>query len=66
MNVQNSKKMEDSVKMDGEIIFGKLDIGNQQKKKGPVDAKSQLKKIELQQQKLEKLKAEDEEKVTCL
>ncbi|CAO3647908.1 unnamed protein product [Cunninghamella echinulata] len=63
---KNTKKMEDSVKMDGEIIFGKLDIGNQQKKKGAVDAKSQLKKIELQQQKLEKLKAEDKEKALSL
>ncbi|CAO3641021.1 unnamed protein product [Cunninghamella blakesleeana] len=63
---KNAKKMEDSVKMDGEIIFGKLDIGNQQKKKGAVDAKSQLKKIELQQQKLEKLKTEDKEKAESL
>ncbi|KAI8340688.1 surfeit locus protein 6-domain-containing protein [Chlamydoabsidia padenii] len=56
----------DSVKMDGDIVFGKLSVGPATKKKGAVDIKSQLKKIETQQQKLDKLKSEDKEKARAL
>lgn len=52
--------------MDGDLFFGKVELGGQQqkKKKGPTDAKSQLKKIEAKQQKLEKLRAENQEKAS--
>lgn len=50
--------------MDGDIVFGKLSVGGATKKKGAVDVKSQLKKIEIQKQKLDKLKAEDKDKVS--
>ncbi|KAI9004884.1 surfeit locus protein 6-domain-containing protein [Phycomyces nitens] len=57
----------DSIKMDGDLYFGKLDVGNEQKKKkGPSDAKTQLKKIETKQEKLQKLKAEDKDKAAAL
>jgi hypothetical protein len=50
--------------MDGDIVFGKLSVGGgPTKKKGAVDVKSQLKKIETQQQKLDKIRAEDKDKV---
>jgi cell division protein FtsB len=52
--------------MDGDIVFGKLSVGGAIKKKGAVDVKSQLKKIETQQQKLDKLKSEDKDKVSIL
>ncbi|ORZ11844.1 surfeit locus protein 6-domain-containing protein, partial [Absidia repens] len=56
----------DSVKMDGDLVFGKLSVGGTPKKKGAVDIKSQLKKIETQQQKLDKLKSEDKEKAQSM
>ncbi|KAI8072769.1 surfeit locus protein 6-domain-containing protein [Gongronella butleri] len=57
-------KSADSVKMDTELFFGKLTVGGEKQKKHGGDAKSQLKKIELQKQKMEKLKTEDEQKAT--
>ncbi|CAO3596544.1 unnamed protein product [Absidia cylindrospora] len=56
----------DSVKMDGELVFGKLSVGDSPKKKGAVDIKSQLKKIENQNQKLEKMKSEDKDKAQSM
>ncbi|KAI7896170.1 surfeit locus protein 6-domain-containing protein [Mucor mucedo] len=55
----------DSVKMDGDLYFGKLAVGatvDQKKKKGPTDAKTQLKMLEAKQEKLEKMKGEDKSK----
>lgn len=54
----------DSIKMDGDVFFGKLAVaGNKdKKKKGPSDAKTQLKMLEAKQDKLEKLKGENKSK----
>ncbi|GAA5816647.1 hypothetical protein MFLAVUS_010177 [Mucor flavus] len=54
----------DSVKMDGDIYFGKLAIGNtaEKKKKGPTDVKTQLKMLEAKQEKIEKIKEQDKSK----
>lgn len=57
-----------SIKEDGEVRFSKLEMGEgaggaQKKKKGPTDAKGQLKKVEAKMEKMEKLKAENKEKV---
>ncbi|KAI7905439.1 surfeit locus protein 6-domain-containing protein [Cokeromyces recurvatus] len=53
----------DSIKMDGDVYFGKLAIGNEQKKKkGPSDAKTQLKMLEAKKEKIEKLKEGDKAK----
>jgi phenylalanyl-tRNA synthetase alpha subunit len=49
--------------MDGDIFFGKLAVGaDQKKKKGPSDAKTQLKMLEAKQEKIEKLKDENKTK----
>ena len=49
--------------MDGDLFFGKLSVGkDQKKKKGPTDAKTQLKMLEAKKEKLEKLKDEDKSK----
>ncbi|KAF7727261.1 hypothetical protein EC973_007874 [Apophysomyces ossiformis] len=61
----NGRPSADSIKMDGDVFFGKLDVG-EQKKKGSVDAKSQLKKIEAKQEKLEKLRKENKEKADAI
>ncbi|ORX59407.1 SURF6-domain-containing protein [Hesseltinella vesiculosa] len=55
-------KSADSVKLDSDMFFGKLSMGGPEKKKNSGDAKSQLKKIENQKQKIEKLKTEDQDK----
>ncbi|CAO0803144.1 unnamed protein product [Mucor circinelloides] len=54
----------DSVKMDGDVFFGKLAVGakDQKKKKGPSDAKTQLKMLEAKKEKLDKLKEENKSK----
>lgn len=54
----------DSIKMDGDVYFGKLVAGGNKdkKKKGPSDAKTQLKMLEAKQEKLEKLKGENKSK----
>lgn len=51
----------DAIKMDGDVFFGKLNAGEQKKKKGPTDLKTQLKMAEAKKEKMEKLKAEDAE-----
>ena len=50
--------------MDGDVFFGKLSVGKEQqkKKKGPTDAKTQLKLVEAKKEKLEKLKHDDKSK----
>lgn len=50
--------------MDGDVYFGKLVAGGNKdkKKKGPSDAKTQLKMLEAKQEKLEKLKGENKSK----
>lgn len=59
---QEEKSAADSIKMDGDLFFGKINVGEQKKKKkGPTDAKSALKKVEEKQAELEKLRQEDEE-----
>ncbi|KAI8335272.1 surfeit locus protein 6-domain-containing protein [Choanephora cucurbitarum] len=58
-----SRPSADSIKMDGDLFFGKLSVGkDQKKKKGPTDAKTQLKMLEAKKEKLEKLKDEDKSK----
>ncbi|KAI9483647.1 MAG: surfeit locus protein 6-domain-containing protein [Benjaminiella poitrasii] len=53
----------DSIKMDGDVYFGKLAVGkDQKKKKGPSDAKTQLKMLEAKSEKIEKLKEENKTK----
>ncbi|KAI9278104.1 surfeit locus protein 6-domain-containing protein [Sporodiniella umbellata] len=62
-NTNNNQRSADSIKMDGDVFFGKLNVGkDQHKKKGPTDAKTQLKQAEAKKDKLEKLKQEDKEK----
>ncbi|KAI8985083.1 surfeit locus protein 6-domain-containing protein [Pilobolus umbonatus] len=57
----------DSIKMDGDIFFGKIAVGKEQKKKrGPTDAKTQLKMIESKKEKIEKLKSENKSKADNL
>ncbi|KAG2174475.1 hypothetical protein INT44_006738 [Umbelopsis vinacea] len=52
-----------SIKDDGDLFFGRIETGAEhKKKKGPSDAKTQLKAVEAKQQKLEKLRKEDKEK----
>ncbi|KAI8366685.1 surfeit locus protein 6-domain-containing protein [Radiomyces spectabilis] len=64
---QENKSAADSIKMDGDVFFSKLAVANEKpKKKGPSDAKSQLKKAEAMQEKLEKLKSEDKTKAEDL
>ncbi|CAO3665863.1 unnamed protein product [Rhizopus stolonifer] len=59
----HNQRSADSIKMDGDVYFGKLNMGKeQQKKKGPTDAKTQLKLAESKKEKLEKLKQEDKSK----
>lgn len=49
--------------MDGDVFFGKLQVGNdQKKKKGPSDAKTQLKMLEAKKEKIDKLKQENKSK----
>ncbi|RUS34888.1 surfeit locus protein 6-domain-containing protein [Jimgerdemannia flammicorona] len=56
-----------SIKEDGEVRFSKVEMGEAvQKKKGPTDAKGQLKKAEAKMEKMEKLKAENKEKAETL
>jgi hypothetical protein len=59
-----SKPSADSVKMDGDLYFGKLAVGskNEKKKKGPSDAKTQLKMLEAKKGKIEELKKENKSK----
>jgi hypothetical protein len=52
--------------MDGDVFFGKLSIGQQKKKKGPTDAKSQLKILEAKKEKMDKLKTENKDKAEAL
>jgi hypothetical protein len=52
--------------MDGDVFFGKLSIGQQKKKKGPTDAKSQLKMLEAKKEKMDKLKTENKDKAEAL
>ena len=55
----------DSVKMDGDVFFGKLAVGgdrDQKKKKGPSDAKTQSKMLEAKKEKIDKLKEENKSK----
>lgn len=57
----------DSIKLDGDIFFGKIAVGkDQKKKKGPTDAKTQLKMIESKKEKIEKLKNENKAKADSL
>ena len=65
-NQSTKRSAADSVKMDGDLYFGKVAIGEEKKKKGAVDAKQQLKKLESQKEKLEQLRKEDKQKVTYL
>ncbi|KAI8992102.1 surfeit locus protein 6-domain-containing protein [Mycotypha africana] len=65
--VDKSKPSADSIKMDGAVYFGKLAVGKEQpKKKGPSDAKTQLKMLEQKKEKIEKLKDEDKSKADQL
>lgn len=50
--------------MDGDVFFGKLAVGDkdQKKKKGPSDAKTQLKMLEAKKEKIDKLKDENKSK----
>lgn len=58
----NEKSSADSIKMDGDLFFGKINVGQEKKKKkGSTDAKTALKKLEEKQAELEKLREEDEE-----
>ncbi|CEP15084.1 hypothetical protein [Parasitella parasitica] len=55
----------DSIKMDGDVFFGKLAVGgskDQKKKKGPSDAKTQLKMLEAKKEKIDRLKEENKSK----
>ncbi|EIE81380.1 hypothetical protein RO3G_06085 [Rhizopus delemar RA 99-880] len=63
-NTNNKQRSADSIKMDGDVFFGKLNVGKEQqkKKKGPTDAKMQLKLVEAKKEKLEKLKHDDKSK----
>ncbi|KAG0794297.1 hypothetical protein G6F57_007684 [Rhizopus arrhizus] len=63
-NTNNKQRSADSIKMDGDVFFGKLSVGKEQqkKKKGPTDAKTQLKLVEAKKEKLEKLKHDDKSK----
>ncbi|CEJ00640.1 hypothetical protein RMCBS344292_14692 [Rhizopus microsporus] len=58
-----NQRSADSIKTDADVFFGKLNVGKEQKKKkGPTDAKTQLKLVEAKKEKLEKLKQEDKSK----
>ncbi|RCH85714.1 hypothetical protein CU098_003560 [Rhizopus stolonifer] len=62
-NADKSRPSADSIKMDGDLFFGKLSVGkDQKKKKGPSDAKTQLKMLEAKKEKMEKLKEENKSK----
>ncbi|KAG1148052.1 hypothetical protein G6F37_000750 [Rhizopus arrhizus] len=63
-NTPTHQRTADSIKMDGDVFFGKLSVGKEQqkKKKGPTDAKTQLKLVEAKKEKLEKMKQEDKSK----
>jgi len=56
-----------SIKDDGDVFFGRIETGAEhKKKKGPSDAKTQLKQVEAKQQKLENLRKEDKDKAAAL
>lgn len=56
-----------SIRDDGDVFFGRIETGAEhKKKKGPSDAKTQLKQVEAKQQKLDKLRKEDKDKASQL
>ncbi|KAH8553786.1 surfeit locus protein 6-domain-containing protein [Umbelopsis sp. PMI_123] len=56
-----------SIKEDSDLFFGRIETGAEhKKKKGPSDAKTQLKAVEAKQQKLERLRKEDKERASQL